>query len=583
MALTEQQKQQILSKYGNNNSSVSDTQATDAIVENTFNSIKGQTSETKPSFLSRVNTDLKKRAGDIVNSFKKEVTSTATPLGLGRLGLRTAGAVAGTVTDIAGEAVKSVADTTGVTQALKPVGLALLDTSLGKAGLEAVKGGVESYNAFKQANPDTANALEDVLNIASLIPIGAGAKVVGNTTVDVGKKIATGIGGAGTGIRNLTKGVGNVVGSTAEGLSRIPSRISTNIAEKQATRETIAKLPTKIAQRAVQDGIDLPDVKYLYQIPKDQKAPLRKLLKVTQEFESGASKTNPIEIVGKPITNRIKELESARGTIGQKLGQIADTLGSVSTKEVYPSVFGELQKVNGLNGLKVNNKGILDFSDTVLTTAETKADRKAIQSIFNSAVKNGTGKQKHLLRQELFESLGGKKKSLTQLTDTQEKAYEAIRKGLSNVLDTKNADYKKLNKQYATVSQPLADIRKYMKNIPDATEDILDMQAGLLARRLTSLAKSNPEIRATLQSMDKATAIKGKTRLNIENLQDFYNILDKYYDIAGKTSFQGQTTAAIEKVSGVKDFISQTVGELAGRTDAVKRKAIEDALMEALK
>jgi exopolysaccharide biosynthesis predicted pyruvyltransferase EpsI len=126
-------------------------------------------------------------------------------------------------------------------------------------------------------------------------------------------------------------------------------------------------------------------------------------------------------------------------------------------------------------------------------------------------------------------------------------------------------------------------MRKYMKNIPDATEDILDMQAGLLARRLTSLAKSNPEIKATLQAMDKATAVKGKTKVSIENLQDFYNVLDKYYDIAAKTGYQGQTTTAIEKASGVKDFIAQTVSGIAGKTDAVKRKAIEDALMEALK
>jgi len=381
----------------------------------------------------------------------------------------------------------------------------------------------------------------------------------------------------------LAQGIKDVTVMTAEGVGRIPSRIATNVAEKQATKEAIATLPTKIAKQAVNDGVDIADVKYLYTVPKEQKAVLKTLLKATQEFESGVSKTNPIEIVGKPIVERIKQLESARGTVGQKLGAVADTLGNVTTKEVYPSVFENLKKVPGLNGLKVNNKGVLDFTDTVLTTAGSASDRKAIQSIFSDAIKNGTGKQKHLLRQELFEILGGKKKSLTALTDTQEEAYEAIRKSLSDVLDTKNAQYKALNLEYAKVAQPLSDMRKFMKTIPEATEDILDMQAGLLARRLTSNAASNPQIRSILQAMDNATKVKGKAQISVENLQDFYNVLDKYYDIAGKTGLQKQVQTGVEKASGITDYLMQTIGGFAGKSDAVKRKAVENAIMEALK
>lgn len=113
-------------------------------------------------------------------------------------------------------------------------------------------------------------------------------------------------------------------------------------------------------------------------------------------------------------------------------------------------------------------------------------------------------------------------------------------------------------------------------------EDILDMSAGLLARRLTSFAKSNPEIRSVLNALDKAVKSKGKTLVNTENLQDFYNILDKYYDIAGKTSLQGQVGAGIEKASSVKDLIVGKLRDVAGESKAVKDKVLKDLFDDIL-
>lgn len=138
-------------------------------------------------FISRVGADLSKRISDVTSSFKKEVTPEGTPLGGIRLGMRTAGAIAGGITDIAGEGIKSISNATGLTEAIKPVGLAVLDTPIGKAGLDAIKTGTEAYNTFKQTHPDVANSLEDVLNVASLLPVGAGAKITGQGALDVTK------------------------------------------------------------------------------------------------------------------------------------------------------------------------------------------------------------------------------------------------------------------------------------------------------------------------------------------------------------------------------------------------------------
>ena len=360
---------------------------------------------------------------------------------------------------------------------------------------------------------------------------------------------------------------------------RIPSNIKTNVAAQKATQETISKLPSKLAQTAVKDGVEIADAQMLPKVVWKIKPQARELLKAARDFELNPRGTNPIEIVGRPITKKIQQLEKTRQVIWKKLWDIADkSLGNVSKQEAVPMVFRELKKVQWLNGLKLDKKMQLDFADTVLATKATWADRKAIQSIFNDAINAGSGKSKHLLRQELFEILGGKKKSLQTLTDTQEKAYDAIRKGLSDILEGKNPQYKALSSEYRKVIQPLSEIRKFMKSLPDATEDILDMKGGLLARRLTSNAASNPTIRQLLRNLDKA--IPWKTTESVEAMQDLYNILDKYYNIAGKTGFKWQVASGVE--ASIKGTVWNAIRNLAWQTESVTKKSLDEFLNELL-
>lgn len=384
-------------------------------------------------------------------------------------------------------------------------------------------------------------------------------------------------------VQKASQKISQSTNSFVQEARRIPDRFKTNVANKQAAQQEINQLPSRIAREAAQDGLDVPDIKTLYRIPADQKTMLKKLAVNVKEFSEGKTKINPIEVVGKPIVNRLKELEAARGKVGAKLGEVAENLGVVTKEELTPTIFQRLKKVSGMEGLSIDDAGNLNFKNTVLATAETKADRIAIQRIFNSATKWGQGKNKHLLRQELFEALGGKKRAGINLTATQEKAYEAIRAGLSDVLESKNVGYKNLSNQYRQIVAPLKEMRKMMKVAGEA-DDILDMSAGLLARRLTSMAQSNPQIRAILNAMDKATKKAGKTRLSVESLQDFYNILEKYYDIAPKTGFQAQVRQGVEKaVGGPLNYIAEQIKGFAGETPAVRQKALEKILDEILR
>ena len=477
-----------------------------------------------------------------------------------------------------------------LTAGLEPV----VKPTLGR-GVEFAAGKISDNPSFQRFAESDAGEIvqrlaEDVQNLTTIVGTIGGAKAAPRVGQSVNRAADAAITKTGRAVdqaiqplKSSVQGVKNLASTIGQEASRLPERISTNVNQKIATQATINKLRTPVARKAAQDGLEIPDIEFIYRIPAAQKPSLKKLAINVKNFSEGKTKTNPIEVIGKPIVNRLKEVEKKVSGVGQKLGKVAENLGKVTTKEAFPIVFNRLKKVPGLQGLTISKKGVLNFKDTVLATAETASDRAVIKRMFNDAIKNSTGKRKHLLRQELFETLGGKKRSQLNLTATQEKAYEAIREALSDILETKNPNYKSLSAEYRALIQPLQEMRKLLRASGDI-DDALDLPAGLLARRLTSLAQSNPQIRKLLTALDKATKTPGKTRLSIETLQDFYNILEKYYDIAPKTGFQAQVKQGVEKAVGRPlGFIEQQIENLAGETPIVRQKALEKILEEVLK
>lgn len=545
----------------------------------------------EPGYFSRVMSSFKKAGENIKTSGSRALERADQATQDGSVGgtLKGFGELAKGAVNIAGEVAGSaftpIMEAPGIKQASEALGGAI-------ANNDTVKG----LSALIQKNPEEAQLIQNAINLLTLgggkaieTPLSTGIKTATDAaeravTQAGAKAIATAKDVAGNvlqPIADVTRGVVDATKLAGEGLSRIPARIGTNLAENKAVQESIKALPSQSARRAVQDGVDIADVQYFTQIPKAQKAPVATLVKSVQEFAEGKTKVDPREIVGKPAVQAFEALKSKQSVAGKKLGEIANTLNEpLGEAQTFYPVYDRLKTVNGLEGLKLTDEGKLDFTDTVLTTAETASDRSAIESIFNSAVQSGTGKQKHLLRQELRETLGGKKKGGVQLTGTQENAYEAVRKGLSDVLDTINPEYKKVNMEYAKVSEPLRDMAKALKVAGEVDDDVINLSAGLLARRLTSQSVSNPQIRQLFNRVDKALATEGKTLTSLETLQDTLNVLSKYYDIDPKTGFKAQTQEAIS--SGVGDFISGAVKGIAGKTEAVRKKAFENMLKELL-
>lgn len=468
----------------------------------------------------------------------------------------------------------------GVGMVAKGAGLAkkgLAARSLEAGTVGAVSGGMAGAGREVGAGGSAAEIAKATITGGVLGGAFGGALPVVGRGVRVG---AEKVGELSKAIQPVAQGAFDITKIAGQGLSRIPSRIGVNVAEKQAVEKTIMSLPSKTAQVAVRDGVDIVDAKILPELVKTPEA--RTLIKTVKDFAGGNKAVDPIEIVGRPIIARVKELDKARNSVGAKLGAASKNIGILTKPELQNGVILRLKQVPGLENVTVKANGTLDFKGTTFGSTLSRADKNAVQEAFREATKWGDGEKAHMFRQTLFENLGGKKRSLANITDTHEKALEAIRKGLSDVIEPKNADYKKLSIEYAKIVDPLSKLRKLMKNIdPNSDDDILNMSAGLLARRITSAAPSNPQIRQLLQALDDAGE-KGATRESVTKMQDLYNILNKNYDIAPKTGFQNLVKEGTAP-TGLYEAVSGAVKGFAGNTNAVRQASLEKYLEELLK
>lgn len=99
--------------------------------------------------------------------------------------LQVAGTEVGAVADIAGQAISETARAgfaalpTEAQQGLSSLGKGFIESSVGKAGIQALQSGAEAFAEFEKNNPRAARNISAVVNIASIFPAVAGAKLAG--------------------------------------------------------------------------------------------------------------------------------------------------------------------------------------------------------------------------------------------------------------------------------------------------------------------------------------------------------------------------------------------------------------------
>lgn len=193
------------------------------------------------------------RGKNIVSEFKPqkpEETSAYQKVSnaLGGKSLRVFGQMAGAVGDVAGtvigKGVKKIYETAYSPEKrdeIKQTVSNILETPIGQAGMNAIKGGIEIYQDWKKSNPNAAKDLEAVVNVASLLPIGKGVKatgeVVAGATTGVRKSVAKTI------IGSAEKNVSQALAPTTKEAKYLTTKITPKFIEKGiiGSRETILK------------------------------------------------------------------------------------------------------------------------------------------------------------------------------------------------------------------------------------------------------------------------------------------------------------------------------------------------------
>lgn len=222
----------------------------------------------KETIVNKLGTDLKKRGSDLVTAVsdvgaKVSQAQTLPEVGsaIGRGLLRTGGAVAGGVSDVINTGIvggAKAADTAlgnVPSQAIKAGGQAFLATETGKKALQALQGGMQSFEIYKASNPEAAKDLENAIDIASAIPLVKGVAKVTGGAVDIAK----------IGVSNTAKSAEGVIGKlttkTPEAaINNFQRNLLEQIEGKKVTKNELLSKKTDVLDTIAKDPRYHPEV-----------------------------------------------------------------------------------------------------------------------------------------------------------------------------------------------------------------------------------------------------------------------------------------------------------------------------------
>lgn len=481
---------------------------------------------------------------------------------------------------------------------LESAGEHVAKSSVGQGALGLMK----RYEELKKTDPGKAADISAALgltNFAANFLGGGAAKKAGSAVADAGlstvKKGAEAVADvAATTARSVGKDVAaiaDVAAGAKDALGRSVQKVASvagQVPERVATAAETAKVASQALEeaapsvrKAVTAGYDLPTAAKVAEATDPEKTVFREMKRAADTIAGGAEAKSPADIAGHYLQERISSADSVRKIVGKELGKTVEGLRG----EVVPARQNTLARLQEALGekLRINNNGSLNFRGTTLSSSENAAARKRISAIWND-VKGRSAFELHQLRQELFESQGGRAKALVKTSSTEDAAVEAIRLGLADSLETISPAYKALNKEYAQIAEPLKKLRQFYRGIENASADILDERSGALLRRLTSNAPSGQNLKAALEEIDKILSSVGKpSQVNLTKLQDFQNLIDELYpEVVKKTGFAGQTALGIKmSKGGITERAIDLVEKMTDATPEFKRKILDELLGNA--
>ena len=334
---------------------------------------------------------------------------------------------------------------------LKEEAVALLNTPIGQAGVEAIKGGMESYSIWKAQNPRFARNLEAAVNIASIVPIGK--------AVQVGKQAVVGTVKQGT---KLGAKVAIKAGAK-EGAKLVEKKLAKQIT-KEALKVTAPALTKAEKQAALEAGRGL---KGLF---KTTLKPSSDDLKVAKSIEG---------LVAKGTVKSTKPLKSI-SSIRKEISKIDDQV--IKALKDNDTPFNEKTLRATLNRVKEDSRVIFGSDKTLQNNYDAVVDEMVKHA--NKGKKNLSGLLQarrdfdRVVKQKfpnVFKNLGGDNVRSNAILDVR----RAVNDFIAETLPTGN--------KYKGQMEQMSSMFTAIKNISARTASTVD--ESLLKRAQTALSQ----------------------------------------------------------------------------------------------
>ena len=184
--------------------------------------------------------------------------------------LQNVGEVAGGVGDAASRVLELVYKT-GVTNEnqdkVKAAANEFLTTDTGKAAVDALKGGIEAWDGFKQSNPTEAKNMEAVMNILTAIPAGKGLGVAGSAAKEAKNIAGDTVRLAGTALKAGENGIASTIAKESKDVTRAIKPALSTRRDKRAFSKTLETAN----QRIIDDGYQPTDLQSYADSLRDSK------------------------------------------------------------------------------------------------------------------------------------------------------------------------------------------------------------------------------------------------------------------------------------------------------------------------
>lgn len=399
-----------------------------------------------------------KRAENISQSFQTDQS-------IGSKVLQGAGQIAGGIGDVVTETAEAGFESLpqGVQQGAKNVGVAILQTPVGQAGLQALQSGMAGWEQFKQQDPETAKNIEAVLNIASILPVGKGAQVAGKGAIKAGE---AGLEVAQKGIGAIEKGASNLVGKgelTPKQILKIATEDVTPSYES-LTKSKKAKVDlTRVKEGGVLEGRKL--------VPTKLEKEAGKQLSSIPGYDPRATALDKYKLANREVKKMAIDLEDALD---------AENV-LVHTKEILGTV----------------NKTLKDIPEKSLLLQKSDPSISAYTRVLKSSLKETTPgtvsntKSILKLRQKLdvaYKNAGGKFPAGSDKIAALDDIHRAVRDSLTELLISKS-------------SQPVKESLKKQWNLYRALDELNVKVAGESGSKLGRLGQKFPKVKKVLKAV----------------------------------------------------------------------------------